>query len=352
MSGDRAGEDAARAARPVVTVVIPSFNAAKTLSATLDSVLGQTIRDVEVVVVDDGSSDGTPEVLASYAAQVRGIRQANGGLARARNAGLAVARGEFIALLDADDVCEPQRLEVQLAVLRELPEVVLCGSDFVGFDAAGPVAQCSLASYYSIVAQTAGGLRGLLPHGRTIVAGAPAASYAVHFGPAFRSIARGNFVHPPTVLFRRELLQTVGEFDAAFVNGCDYDWLLRAARAGAFAVIGAPLLRYRLSPGQMSGSRNQHVVLLDVLRSIESIRRTDPAVYRSDRRHFRARQRSCLLGAASSLADVDRGRAWAALARSLGFGPPGLDSVRIAAKISAPRAVAEWLRARRSREAE
>mgnify|MGYP005826674425 CR=1 FL=1 len=121
MSGDRAGEDAARAARPVVTVVIPSFNAAKTLSATLDSVLGQTIRDVEVVVVDDGSSDGTPEVLASYAAQVRGIRQANGGLARARNAGLAVARGEFIALLDADDVCEPQRLEVQLAVLRELP---------------------------------------------------------------------------------------------------------------------------------------------------------------------------------------------------------------------------------------
>src|SRR5262245_39908172 len=102
---------------PNVSVVIPSYNSAAYLPAAIDSVLAQTARDLEVIVVDDGSTDDTPDVVARYGPPVRGIRQANAGVAAARNRGIAEARGRYIAFLDADDTWEPVKLERQLGEL-------------------------------------------------------------------------------------------------------------------------------------------------------------------------------------------------------------------------------------------
>ncbi len=116
------------AALDTVSVIIPAYNAARYLAQAIDLALGQTHRPHEVIVVDDGSRDATPEVCKSYGDRIRTIRQENQGEAGARNAALELAAGEFIALLDADDLCAPERLARQAASLRANTDAIACFS--------------------------------------------------------------------------------------------------------------------------------------------------------------------------------------------------------------------------------
>jgi glycosyltransferase involved in cell wall biosynthesis len=105
--------------RPAISVVIAAYNCGPFITESLDSVLSQTYQADEIIVVDDGSTDDTAARVASYGSAVSFLRQANQGAAAARNAGLRVATGDFIAVLDADDVCHPERLERQVTLLAE-----------------------------------------------------------------------------------------------------------------------------------------------------------------------------------------------------------------------------------------
>ena len=120
--------------RPQVSVIIPTWNRRDLLLHAVRSVLAQTRPVEEIIVVDDGSTDGTAQMLAQHGTRVRVLSQPNGGLARARATGVAAARGQWIALLDADDLCRPERLALQARVLEALPEVVMCAGDFDAFD--------------------------------------------------------------------------------------------------------------------------------------------------------------------------------------------------------------------------
>ena len=108
---------------PVVSVVIPAYNAAWCVRKAIDSVLAQNFRDFELIVVDDGSTDDTASELASYGSSIRVISKPNGGMSSARNAGIAQAGGEFVAFLDADDWWLPSKLERQVALMRGRPEL-------------------------------------------------------------------------------------------------------------------------------------------------------------------------------------------------------------------------------------
>ena len=107
---------------PFVSVIIPAYNCADFLGQAIDSVLDQTFMDLEIIVVDDGSTDRTPEVSAHYSDHITYIRQANGGNAAARNRGVVEARGRWLCFLDADDLWEPRKLERQLLDLLSHPE--------------------------------------------------------------------------------------------------------------------------------------------------------------------------------------------------------------------------------------
>jgi glycosyltransferase involved in cell wall biosynthesis len=123
---------------PNVSVVIPTYNYGRFLPEALASVLGQTHEDLEVIVVDDGSTDNTPDVLASVKdPRIKSVRTTNRGDSAARNTGLSMAHGKFIAFLDADDRWRPNKLELQLQVLNAEPEVGFVFGDFVRFDANG-----------------------------------------------------------------------------------------------------------------------------------------------------------------------------------------------------------------------
>lgn len=114
----------------MVSVIMPVHNGAQFLREAIESALAQDYTPVEIIVVDDGSTDATPQILASFGSRIRHIRQTNSGAAAARNAALQASRGEYLAFLDADDLWLPQKLRVQIDYLGSHPDVDLVASSW------------------------------------------------------------------------------------------------------------------------------------------------------------------------------------------------------------------------------
>ncbi|WP_079417027.1 glycosyltransferase family 2 protein [Thiomonas intermedia] len=260
----------------LVSVVIPAYNACSTIAQTLDSLLAQTHRNLDVVVVDDGSTDGTAEILEAYAGRVRVIRQANAGIAVARNVSVQAARGDYIALLDADDLCRPDRIAMQLRYLQSHPDILLCSSDFGAFDETGPLEPASYCGiYYTRCSPQRGGVRARYPHEETFTLLAHESArqngktdIKVYRGEVYDELVRGNFIHPPTVMFRRDALQLAGMFDTEIRIVCEWEWFVRVARVGPVAHLDLPLLDYRRSPTQISSSPRTALDSLSVAKKI------------------------------------------------------------------------------------
>ena len=208
---------------PEVSVVIPTYNSVRYLTEAVDSVLAQTFRDLEVIVVDDGSTDETELVMRRYPEPVRYIRQKNAGVAEARNRGIREASGRYIAFLDADDTWYPHKLERQLAELRRRPDCRFCYSAFTVVDP-------DLAPL---------GIRGSERRG----------------SPLEDLLLRGNVIGSIcTVLCERELLESSGGFDPELSQCADWDMWVRLATATPFAYVDEPLVTYRHHDGNMSRS--------------------------------------------------------------------------------------------------
>jgi GT2 family glycosyltransferase len=210
-----------------VSVIIPAFNQAQYLGAAIDSVLGQTLPDVEVVIVDDGSTDDTPHVLAAYGGnrRVRIVRQQNAGVGAARNAGFNVSRGELISFLDADDLYHPDRLARQIGRFDESPHVGFAYCDIVRIDAGGAVADDYEVQRARLVLD----------------------------GDIFESLLAGGYFPPHTVIVRREVFEKSGGFDPALGGHADLDLWLRLSGAGVRAAfLPEKLAYYRIHPASMS----------------------------------------------------------------------------------------------------
>jgi glycosyltransferase involved in cell wall biosynthesis len=113
----------------MVSVIIPVYNSAQCISRAIDSVLAQTVTDYEIIIVDDGSTDNTTDVIRQYGSKVNYIHQDNAGVSVARNVGIAAAKGQWIAFLDADDEWLPSKLEMQMELLTRNPDLRWCGSN-------------------------------------------------------------------------------------------------------------------------------------------------------------------------------------------------------------------------------
>jgi glycosyltransferase involved in cell wall biosynthesis len=336
----------------LVSVVIGTYNAAHVIGETIDSVLAQTYQPMEIVVVDDGSTDGTWDVLQSYGDRISAHRQPNGGVAPARNTGLKHARGAYIALMDHDDLCEPERIAAQVKLLQSYPDVVLCSSDFSAFNKDGWIAGSYCAVYYSQCHASRGGVRARYPNAGTLDMGngsvaAPGSAdvASVYYGQVYDEIVLGNFVHPPTVMFRRSLLGTIGTFDSAARMMCDWDWLARAARVGSFAFIDRPLLRYRRSDTQISSARHQPKSSLDSLYVAQQIVVRDPLIYQRKALEFRQHLGIMCLDAADANAEVNSLQAGRLLFESIArYGTVQNQTYRTLLKIILPKSLLDWMR--------
>jgi teichuronic acid biosynthesis glycosyltransferase TuaG len=207
----------------LVSTITPSYNAEGYIAEAIGSVLGQTHHDWELIVVDDGSTDGTASVVKEFSDEdprVRYLYRKNGGQAAARNTGIRAARGDLVAFLDADDLWLPERLEAQLAVMEETGVDLVYTDGFI-FSEDGSE---SVTERFHIL---------------------PGAARGVEM---FRTLFTSNRIGTLSVLVKRSALDAVGLFDEdrAYQNCEDYDLWLRLARRGA-SFYGMPekLVRYR-----------------------------------------------------------------------------------------------------------
>lgn len=301
-----------------VSIVLAACNCHDTIADAVASCLDQTHHDVEVIVVDDGSTDATAQVLERFGGSIRVIHQRNGGLAAARNTGARAATGEFVAWMDGDDIARPERLLVEAGVLASKPELALVCSDFSAFVTGAPDFDPShIDSYYRSVGRQ-GGLAGIYASSGTIEAfiDARRTSIPIRWGDVYERLLWGNFVHPPTVMVRRRVFDEVGFFDESLRHNSDYELIIRIARSGPFAFVDAPLLRYRRSAAQMSQAFGSKVAL-ETARILERIRRVDPALYARNQPLIERRIAEALIGAAESIGVHDRRQALWLLARGL-----------------------------------
>jgi len=220
---------------PEVSVVVPAFNAAAYLPAAIRSVVDQGVSDLEIVVVDDGSTDGTERLMEAQAGPVRYLRQPNQGVAVARNRGIEVSRGRYVAFLDADDTWLPRKLERQLARLAGQP-ARLCYSAFVVVDSRMAPREVRRSRRRGTA------LEDLLTLGNVV----------------------GSIC---TVLCERELLQAGGGFDPTLSQCADWDMWVRLAARTEFLYLDEPLVTYRQHEANMS--RNAHLLETDSRRVLD-----------------------------------------------------------------------------------
>lgn len=206
---------------PLVTVVMPAYNARRYVAEAIDSVLAQTLADFEFLIIDDGSTDGTGDILREYAGRdprIRVINQPNSGIGAALNRGIEQAQARYIARMDSDDICLPQRFARQVEFLERTPECVLVGSRVLLID------QDGLPLFEMDSVQTT--------HDRI---------------DELLMEARWSIVHP-SIMMRADLVRKIGGYNNALVPVEDHDLFLRLAEVGRLANLPEVLLKYRKHP--------------------------------------------------------------------------------------------------------
>ena len=206
---------------PTVSVIIPTYNRAWAIREALDSILAQDYHDFEIVVVDDGSTDNTQQILESYQ-NVSIVKQDHSGVSVARNAGIARAAGRFIAFLDSDDSWLPGKLSAQVGFFRSNPDALICQTEEIW-----------------------------IKNGVRIN---PKKRHKKYSGMIFERCLELCIVSPSAVMMRRGLFDEIGRFDETLPVGEDYDLWLRVSCRFPVHLIRAPLVIKRGGhPDQLSG---------------------------------------------------------------------------------------------------
>ncbi|MFZ0612874.1 MAG: glycosyltransferase [Desulfobacterales bacterium] len=205
----------------LISVIIPTYNRAWVVRDAIDSVLGQSHADFELIVVDDGSTDGTPRILDAYGDRLQVIRQERGGVSAARNRGIAAAAGPLVALLDSDDLWLPNKLAVQVDFFKNNQSALICQTEEIWIR------------------------NGLRVN--------PAKRHRKPSGMIFERSLELCLVSPSAVMARRELFDLVGLFDESLPACEDYDLWLRVGSRFPVHLIDRPLVIKRGGhPDQLS----------------------------------------------------------------------------------------------------
>jgi glycosyltransferase involved in cell wall biosynthesis len=282
-----------------VTVVVPTFNRAALLDATLRAILAQSVSADEIIVVDDGSTDDTPSVCARQPKHVRYIRQENTGLpAYARNRAIAEATTDWIAFCDSDDCWHPRKLEVQLAAIEATgAEWSVTGFGLIDPDGARlPAEGLGYAHEFPVFKQLGRSPEAHFRQRLTKVAvPTPIGLVDVFAGDAFGMLFQGNVCLTSTAMVRRDLLARAGGYDPSFMAE-DTEFFHRLAAHGPVAILMSALLDYRVGHPSMMSARDLTPFIQSALRSIDLAAQLRPqltpierAAYRSGRQRLRMR---------------------------------------------------------------
>jgi glycosyltransferase involved in cell wall biosynthesis len=272
---------------PIVSVVIPVYNGERFISQTLDSVFAQTFQDFEVIVVDDGSTDGTEAVLRTYADRILYIKNDHGGPASSRNRGIAASQGSLIAFLDADDLWLPTKLEKQVAFATNHPEYGIITTDAATFDETG-VTEASAAAHKHIPS-----------------------------GYVLKDLLFDNWIGTSCAMVRRECFAKIGTFDQdAFVRGEDWVMWMRIAAVYPVYFLDDVLVHYRVH-SQSYSRANLEKQFCDLFTNFEKVERLIPQLPPALLRE--AKFRVCLRRGSEDLRNLELPRAQSKLRLALSY---------------------------------
>lgn len=255
---------------PRISVVVPTYNCAKYLGQAIDSILAQSKPAFEVIVVDDGSTDDTASLLATFQNNVSMIRQENKGVSSARNAGISAATGDWIAFLDSDDIWLPNKLELYIEAMASFPDSTVYYSEFCFLEADSLGVFPAPESLYELTKDIA--------------------CDADHSGWIYHQLLLTNWVLTSTAVVKRSIFDEIGMFDENLVIAEDWDLFLRISRHGTFYKIKHPLTLYRITPNSLTKTIKPIDYIRTVLNTaINQHGLTSPDGQHADLKEFRRR---------------------------------------------------------------
>lgn len=261
---------------PVFSVIIPTFNRRDKLLRSVESVKRSTFGDYELIVVDDGSTDGTEEAIRRLHPDLIYIYQDNSGVASARNHGVAVSSGTHIAFLDADDIWHPEKLQICQAVFDAIPkEVCIVFNDIRQLRGAGsPKASAAEQCFGKNVLRVLRSMRGATD---IRVRGV---SYRIRHGCIFDSLLMGNVISPSCAVLKREVFDKIPGFNPEYRVANDSDFFLRASNYFQVGFIPAILTSYEGADHVLSLSRPSHNLekIENTIRTISSLLEQETSV--------------------------------------------------------------------------
>ena len=239
-----------------VSVIIPTYNRSQYLPQAIDSVLEQTFSSVELIVVDDGSTDDTKKAIEAYSDRIIYNHIPNSGPAVARNTGMQLATGEYIAYLDSDDLYYPYKLELQAAFLDKYKDAVMVYSDFTGFDDNQFRDFRHLKTYHKSAYKT-----GAITYDHIFPRKMPVTDFLdnekwkseyAYIGHIYDAYLYNTVVFTNSIMFRRSILTDIGLQSTEFGFFHDLEFVLRICKQGLVGFIDLPTYKLRYHPGQVS----------------------------------------------------------------------------------------------------
>lgn len=293
-----------------VSVVVPTYNRARFIEEAVESILAQSLPPLEVIIVDDGSTDDTANVCARFHEPVRYIRRQNEGAAAARNAGIRAATGDWVAFCDSDDLWKPRKLQLQMAALA----VTGAGWSFTGFGLIDPdgrpvhtqksgFAKAFEAEHFARWLD----LKQVISASETLT---------IYHGDAFGMLFLGNVALTSTSVFSRELIDRAGLFDPTFWRAEDTEFFHRISAHSEVAIIMEPLVDYRVGHASiMTGDAAPFIEY--TLRSIQEASLRRPKLTAAERAAFKEGRRQLRMRLAyARLSSLDRAGARKALSEA------------------------------------
>jgi glycosyltransferase involved in cell wall biosynthesis len=273
----------------LISVIIPAYNCSKLIPNAIESVLGQTYSNLELIVVDDGSTDNTAEIILNYKNynnNMKYIYQNNGGVSKARNTGIKQSVGEYIAFLDADDIWDKNKLEIQMKVINNCKNIDMIFSSFKNTKNNKIVVNKSYKNTFNFFKEYKYDMKKVFDSKSSLKFENDVIEY--YYGNIYKYLFLGNFILPSSVLIRKMSLVEVGILNEEYKVAEETEFFLRYSKSNIVGFIEYPLLNYEMpAPENLSGKKNTEKLIKNALKiQIDSII-ANQEIYQKDSGFFK-----------------------------------------------------------------
>jgi len=270
-----------------ISVIIPTYNCSKYVGGAIQSILDQSYANIEIIVVDDGSTDDTKDSILPFMNRIVYVFQENRGLPGARNRGMQEASGEYLAFLDADDLWRNNKLEIQAKVLDSFPYVSIVFSDFSVFSESGYRKDCYFYKCFPIFQQYDYNISDIFCNKTKLYAPGLNKELTIYYGNICKYLFCGNFILPSSVLMRKSAVDKLSGFDEKYKIAEETEFFLRICTSFDAAYVDHPLVDYLVKRiGNLTGSSNIERLIKNAINIQESYIAKHPQLYQANRPHF------------------------------------------------------------------